>query len=394
MGVKKEKLVVVAGIEFDRAYAGTQNLLEKLNETFEVVLYVHANARRRRWYEQLPFSCHVFPYRDPTWRQWHVRFTYRVFSLIVRLRLLFARRALITESSYLREAAWAKRIRRRRMVLAQFCQELQLAEEYPQERWPAIQKRLARVPDIVIDVDPSRAKIRADYYGLDRMPFVLRNTFPKSQLPVPGSQGGLWKLAGIPPPPLGVPVLAHAGGVGREKPLERVIDAAAEAARPLFLLAFCSAGAADLRRLREYASNKLEAGSFAFVPPVSRENLRANLWEADIGVVDYSFSVEPTQNQRHCAPTKLYEFMACGLAILGSNNDSLRDVIEREQIGRCAKGDAPHDLGVALNQLLDSGVEEMKRKARAIFTEKYSYEVACEGEVRKIAQALSIRGKK
>ena len=129
MAARKEKLVVVAGIEFDRAYAGTQNLLEKLNETFEVVLYVHANARRRRWYEQLPFSCHVFPYRDPTWRQWHVRLTCRVFSLIVRLRLLFARRALITESSYLREAAWAKRIRRRRMVLAQFCQELLLAEE-------------------------------------------------------------------------------------------------------------------------------------------------------------------------------------------------------------------------------------------------------------------------
>ena len=393
MEARKETLVVVAGIEFDRSYAGTQYLLERLNETFAVVLYVHANARRCRWYEQLPFTCHILPYRDSTWRNWHVRLTYRIFSLGVRLRMLFARRVLITETAYLREAAWAKRIRGRRMALAQFCQELCFPEEYPADRWPAIQKRWARVPDVVIDVDPSRAAIRAEYFHLDRMPYVLRNTFPLAQLPPPAPPGALWALAQVPPPPAGVPVLVHAGGVGREKPLERIIDAVAETGRPLFLLAFCAASEADIRRLRDYAANRLRPGQFALVPAVSREQLRASLWEADIGAIDYSFSVEPTANQKHCAPTKLYEFMACGLAVLGSNNDSLRNVIEREGIGCCAAGDAPRDLAQALERLLDSGVEEMKRKARAVFAEKYSFEVACEGEVRKIAAELQGPGR-
>ena len=129
------------------------------------------------------------------------------------------------------------------------------------------------------------------------------------------------------------------------------------------------------------------------VPAVSREQLRASLSEADIGAIDYSFSVERTANQKHCAPTKLYEFMACGLAILGSNNDSLRNVIEREGIGCCAAGDAPRDLAEALNRLLDSGVEQMKRKARAVFAEKYSFEVACESEIRKIAAELRKLGR-
>lgn len=317
----------------------------------------------------------------------------KVFRIGIFFRMLFARQLLITETTYLREAAWAKKIRGRRMVLTQFCQELFLPEEYPRDRWPATQKRLARVPDIVIDVDPFRAKIRKEYYGLAQTPYVLRNTFPLTQMPPRAPRGRLWQLAGISPPPAGMPVLVHAGGVGREKPFDRIIDAVAALDRPVFLLAFCTATEEKIQYFRDYAVQKLKPGRFHLGPTVPREQLRASLWEADVGVVDYTFSVEPTVNQKYCAPTKLYEFMACGLAILGSNNDSLRDVIEREGIGRCAAGDTPRDLADALDRLLDSGAEEMKRKAGEVFAERYSYETACEAEVRNIAKAMRNRGK-
>ena len=394
MEPRKPRLLAVAGSEFDRAYAGTQYLLEELAKMFAVELYVFADARRRGWYGRLPFACHVFAYRDGLWRGWHRRIVSRLFPLWVRVRMLLARRVLITETACLREAAWAKRLRGRRMVLVQFCQELILPEEYPREFWPPIQKRFARVPDVVIDVDPGRAEVRAAYFGLARVPYVLRNTFPLSQLPPRAPRGGLWALAQAPPPPAGVPVLVHAGGVGREKPLERIIDAAAGAGRPIFFLAFCAAGDDEIRRLRGYAAGKLPPGTFAIGPAVPREALRASLWEADVGVVDYTYAVEPTANQKHCAPTKLYEFLACGLAVLGSNNDSLRSVVEREGVGCCAAGDGVGDLAAALRRLLDSGVEGRKEKARAAFAEKYSYEKACAGEVRKIAAELLERSKK
>ena len=388
MDKRREKLVVVAGVEFDRAYAGTQYLLERLDKTFQVSLYVHANVRRRPWYARLPVACHILPYREPTWRSWHMRLTYRIFRLWVSARMLFARRVLITETGYLREAAWAKKIRGPRMVLAQFCQELILPEEYPLEYWPPIQKRLARVPDVVIDVDPFRAAFRKEYFGLERMPYVLRNTLPLSMVPSPAARGQLWKLAGIPPPPAGMPVLVHAGGLGHEKPFGRIVAAVAALGRPVFLLAFCAASDGKILEAREEAARKLKPGSFHLGPTVSREQLRASLWEADVGVIDYTFSVEPTVNQKYCAPTKLYEFMACGLAILGSNNESLRSVIEREGIGCCAAGDAPADLAAALGRLLDSDVEGMKRKARAIFAATYSFEAICESEVRRIEADL------
>lgn len=393
MDEKKAKLLVAIGIDFDRSYAGTQYLLERLGEHFDVSLYVLTSPQSQPWYEQLPHTCHVFPFWDTPWVGRRFRFMSKVFRIGMFLRMLFARQLLITETTYLREAAWAKKIRGRRMVLTQFCQELFLPEEYPRDRWPATQKKFARVPDVVIDVDPFRAKIRTDYYGLAQTPYVLRNTFPLSQMPPRAPRGRLWELAGIPAPPPGMPVLVHAGGVGREKPFDRIIDAVAALDRPVFLLAFCTATEEKIQYFRDYAAQKLKPGRFHLGPTVSREQLRASLWEADVGVVDYTFSVEPTVNQKYCAPTKLYEFMACGLAILGSNNDSLRDVIEREGLGRCAAGDTPRDLADALGRLLDSGATEMKRKAQATFADRYSYESACEAEVQNIAQAMRNRGK-
>ena len=389
----KPKLVVVPGIEFDRSYAGTQYLLERLSETFRIELHIFTDDSRIGWYRGLPFPCHVWPFLGSVPDGGRLRILSKAFRIFVFLRMLCAARVLITETAYLKEAALAKRIRGRRMVLAQFCQELFLPEEYPNDRWPATQKRFARAPDIVIDVDPFRARIRAEYYGLATVPHVLRNTFPRAQAPVPAPRGRLWELARTPPPQAGMPVLVHAGGVGREKPFERVIDAVAELDRPVFLLAFCTASDAEIARLREYAAGRLKPGSFRLGPTVPREELRASLWEADIGVVDYTFSVEPTSNQRHCAPTKLYEFMAAGLAILGSNNDSLRDVIEREAIGCCARGDSPGDLARALGELIGRDSAKMKERAKTVFAEKYSYEMACEGEVRKIAGELRSKGR-
>ncbi len=388
MAPRKDKLVAVIGTDFDRSYAGTLHLLESLAAEFDVEAYVFTDVGRGGWYARRPFACRAFPLRGSAWDGGRLKLMSKLFRVFVGLRMLFARRVLITETAYLREAALAKKIKGRRQVLVQFCQELALPEEYPHDRWPRTQKRWARVPDVVIDVDPLRAAARAEYYGLRQLPFVLRNTVAQSQLPARAPAGGLWALAGRAPPPPGLPVLVHAGGVVREKPFERIIDAVAALPEPVFLLAFCSASAAEIQRLRDYAADKLPADRFHLHPAVARDALRASWWEADVGVVDYAFSVEPTLNQKFCAPTKLYEFMACGLAVLGSDNESLRVVVEGEGIGVCARGDAPADLARALGELLRQDLPVLKARARAAFKARYSYEAACADEVRRIAAEM------
>ena len=394
MGARKDKLVAVVGTDFDRSYTGTQHLLESLGAEFDVEAYVFTDVGRGGWYARLPFACHAVALRGSVWDAGRLKLMSKLFRFFVGIRMLFARRVLITETAYLREAVLAKKIKGPRLVLAQFCQELALPEEYPHDRWPRTQQRWARVPDVVIDVDPLRAVVRAERYGLRKPPYVLRNTVARSALPPVAPAGSLWALAGIAPPPPGLPVLVHAGGIAREKPFERIIDAVAALTEPIFLLAFCSASAADVQRLRNYAAGKLPPDRFHLHPAVSRDALRASWWEADVGVVDYAFSVEPTLNQKHCAPTKLYEFMACGLAVLGSDNESLRSIVEREGIGLCARGDAPADLARALEAMLRQGVAAMKSKARAAFAARYSYETACADEVRRIAAELRQLGRR
>ena len=390
---EKPKLVAVAGIDFVHGYAGTQYLLERLGRWFDVSIYVLTPHRNRAWYKGLSQTCHVFPTRGYAGR---IRPMSKLFRAAVFLRMLGSRHVLITEATYLREAAWAKRLRGGKMALGQFCQELFLPEEYPagspKGRWSETQRHHALAPDVVVDVEPHRARVRQEYYGLARLPYVLPNTFPLGQMPERASAGALWELAGILRPPEGMPVLVHAGGIGAEKPLERIIDAVSGSGVPVFLLAFCTAKEEDVRRVREYAAKKLPADRFRICPPVSREDLRARLWEADVGVVDYSHSSEPTTNQKHCAPTKLYEYMACGLAVLGSNNDSLREVVERERIGMCAAGDGTRDLAVALRAVLQGDLAGMKIRARAAFEDRHCYEMACDAAVEEIAGEMLRRG--
>lgn len=392
MATEKPKLIVAAGIDFSQGCAGTQYLLDELSRWFDVEVFVLTRPRQASWYAGRPYPCRVFPYWGTRWTDGPLRLMSKAFRLVVFWKMARSRYVLATEATYLREAAWAKKLRGGRQRLAQFCQELYLPEEYPvgspKGRWSGIQKKYALIPDVVIDVDPFRAEIRREAYGLPRRPYVLRNTFPLSQLPSPAPAGELWRLAGMAAPPIGLPVLVHAGGLGVEKPLDRVIDAVAGLTRSVFLLAFCVAPEEEIQRFREDAARKLKPGTFCLRSAVPREELRARLWEADVGVVDYSYSSEPTSNQKHCAPTKLYEYMACGLALLGSNNDSLRAVIAREDIGRCARGDDPADLGRALEEVLAGDLPGMKSRARRAFAEIYSYERSCRAEVAAIARNL------
>ena len=370
-------ITIVAGTGFLRAYSGTLYLaraLQSLGESVSVMVSGTAEEAGEYARMDVPVTCLDVPIGSGLVRKWRtLRLRWRVLSALMR-----ARRAIVTEGAFLPEAALVKRLKGRRFRLANYCQELQLPDEYPQIPRIKIISRLARVPDVVVDVEPGRARVRMEKLGLRQMPLVLRNTIPRDAIPPRGESGMLGRLAGVEIPS-GMPVLLHLGGVGREKPLERVIDAVAACREEVFFLAFCNAPQSKVEELTRYASERLSPGGFAVLGPRRRDELLACAWEADIGVVDYSVSVENTSNQRYCAPTKLYEFMALGLAILGSDNEALREIVEKERIGLCAAGGNPESLGKTLERLVANRKELdlMKPRAEEAFRERHCYESLC-----------------
>jgi glycosyltransferase involved in cell wall biosynthesis len=298
---------------------------------------------------------------------------------------------LVTDSVFLAEAAFVKRIRGKGITVIQFCHELQIDDCPTTCRRAGIYARYARVPDFVIDVDPFRAEVRREHFRLVQKPYVLLNTLPRKALPKKEGRGRLSALAGGCDF-CGRPVVVFTGGVGKEKPFERVIDAIAQSGTNVFFVAFLTVDAGKISQLTQYAKERLSEGHYRICPAVTRTEILSAIWEADIGVVDYTYSVEPTLNQKYCAPTKLYEYMASGLAVLGSNNDSLRRVIEGEGIGVCAQDDSVQSLAQGLKRLVANPALlcEMKLRAASCFATKYSWEEVCSPVVEQILEEVGV----
>jgi glycosyltransferase involved in cell wall biosynthesis len=155
-------------------------------------------------------------------------------------------------------------------------------------------------------------------------------------------------------------------------------------------LAFCATTQKRYDEALAYAGQKLKHGTYKIFKRVKRSDLLPVLSQADVGIVDYPYSLEKTWNQKFCAPTKLYEYLAAGLAVVGSDNDSLRKVVENNKAGVCAKSDSVESLASAIDEVLSSEVtlRIMKGNAKHVFGEKYSYEKCCYPVVAQIAQFL------
>lgn len=388
MPLPMQPVLMICGAGFLQAYAGTLHLAVALRSLgHEVRMMVRCNPEQAGQYAELelPVECLVVGEGGPL----RLRLQMLKARLCVTAALFTRSPVILTENTFLIEAALAKLVRRSSIYLVHFCQELQLATDFPDLPRIRLLDRCARVPDLTIDVEPNRARVRMERLGLRALPMVLVNTLHRSSLPPRAPAGGLAAMAGRQLPG-DRPLVLHMGGIGREKPLERVVDAVRACRHPVFLLAFCTGSADQIETLGRYAAARLPADSFAILGPRRRDELLASAWEADVGVIDYSVTVQDTHNQRYCAPTKLYEFMAAGLAVVGSDNASLRDVIENEHIGFCARGHAAEDLGAALERTIaDPGqLARMKERAAVAFTLRHCYEVACAPTVQRLSHLL------
>lgn len=386
-----DRVLLLAGTGFLHAYAGTLYLARELQRMgCDLTIWVSGTAGELAAYEALGLRVVFFEVRGARGLRMRLQALRRRFAVV---RQLFRfRRVIVTESTFLFEAALAKGILGADFRYVQYSQELLLSRDYPHIKKLRLHEmfRLARFADLTVDVEPHRAHERMRMLRLPRCPLVLRNTLPKSALPPRAPAGRLAALSGVRFPP-GVPILLYMGGVGKEKPMERVVEAVAACRHKVFFLAFCTADTETLLRLRSHAASRLSPSSFAILAPRPRNELLSVAWEADVGIVDYSPAVENTCNQRFCAPTKLYEFMASGLALVGSDNNALREIIEGERIGCCAAAGTPQDLGRALEDVIrdPAALAAMKTRALTSFQDRHCYEILCAGVVREIACFLS-----
>jgi len=111
------------------------------------------------------------------------------------------------------------------------------------------------------------------------------------------------------------------------------------------------------------------------VPPVSHTELYKWMADADLGLLPYDGC--QSNAVRFCSPQKLFDYMACGIPILGSKRPIIQKVLSTYQVGLLADFSNPIAISDGINAMLGLPREKwyfMKQQARECYEGKYNYD--------------------
>jgi glycosyltransferase involved in cell wall biosynthesis len=129
--------------------------------------------------------------------------------------------------------------------------------------------------------------------------------------------------------------------------------------------------------MRDLAVHKNVADRVMYFQPVPYNELPFHTWMASIGVCLYK-KIDINHQTMGTASNKIYEYAACGLPVIVSDQPNYREHLAGETWVRFADPDNPDSIASAVHDILsDFGeYQAMCLAARQAFEEKYNYESA------------------
>ncbi|MDA3909729.1 MAG: glycosyltransferase family 4 protein [Bacteroidales bacterium] len=85
----------------------------------------------------------------------------------------------------------------------------------------------------------------------------------------------------------------------------------------------------------------------------------------------------PVPNHINAQPNKIFEYMASGIPVIGSNFPLWKLIIEDNQCGICVNPENPEEIAAAINTLVDNPrlAKEMGENGKRLVNEKYNWHV-------------------
>lgn len=169
-------------------------------------------------------------------------------------------------------------------------------------------------------------------------------------------------------------VVLYSGNLGQAHELETLVEAA-ERLKDLheLVILFIGEGAKKAKLMAIVEEHHLS--NVLFLPPVPYEELPYSLTAGDVGVVTLERGVEGL-----CEPSKLYGYLAAGLAILAlvGENSEVAAIVKKHRCGyRLDQGDVDGFVKMMRHWLANrEELEEMKRRARECFERYYDRRIA------------------
>jgi len=208
-------------------------------------------------------------------------------------------------------------------------------------------ERAAKHAKVTIVPEYCRGHIMKSRYRLEKDPLVLPNKTEIEQAETLSQKANeaIGKLESLRKD--GQISVLYMGGIGKERPLEPVLEAIKDDAK--FRLVVMGRESVYLQELTARYSGCFDYIG-AFVPP---EHIQVAA-HAGIGLLMY-VSINQTQglNAIFCAPNKLYEYTGQGLPVIGNDIPGLRFPIEMNGIGKVADFTNKESIKSALEALYE-----------------------------------------
>lgn len=182
----------------------------------------------------------------------------------------------------------------------------------------------------------------------------------------------LRSLPGAQSIPEDVPIVLYLGHVMSGRGVEHLIAAMAEVPRAHLVLL----GGGDQRELvAELAS---AAGVADRVHPLLRVPVAEVLDYAASAEIGVSPIEDVCLNYRYSLPNKLFQYMAAGLAVIASDFDQVREVVEGSSAGLTIDPSSPADIARAIRVLVDDRnlAAQMGKNAQIAVEAQYNWTTA------------------
>lgn len=224
-----------------------------------------------------------------------------------------------------------------------------------------IQKATSRAFDLVI---LARDDIERSFAG-HRHILLIRNYPIRDLFPAPDRTGSV----------NGCFTVAYTGGLVAGRGVVEMIEALerVSARHPVRMVLFGKFWPAELEtRVRAMAGFR----HVDFRGWIPYEQLPGELSRADAGIVCFL----PEPNNVNAGPTKLFEYMACGLPVVASDFPMWREVVVGSDCGLCVDPRDPDAIADALRYLADHPQrrDEMGANGRRAIRDRYNWEVEAE----------------
>jgi glycosyltransferase involved in cell wall biosynthesis len=251
-----------------------------------------------------------------------------------------------------------------------------------------LERRWLRQADGLITVNESIAvELHERYGGADAV--VIRNTPPRQPWPDPRPDH-LRRAAGIPP---GAPIVLYHGGFQRDRGLEVLAEAMLDprlATAHLFYLGFGGLTGS----LEALAVEPRFGGRLHVLPGVPPEDLLAWVASADVSAMP---NQPATLNERYSSPNKLYESIAVGTPVVGSDFPERRRIVTDDPdgpLGGLCDPTDPRDLARALSEILEldpAAAEDLRRRCHRAATLRWNWEIQADRLLALYARLAPIR---